>query len=380
MIFSYWPFISLASEVARPPPKMRLFSTRMLLFALGVVMLVAAVYYFLSLDQFKLNKYFYEPMKKDFVIPGVEEFQKKLETWPPTKPKAVIYLLLNPHSIMRTKDCLRRIDRYFNHRYNYPIILFVDAEVSRDVRYFLMKSSDSELFFQDVVFEIPDFVKVPSEEFMKVCPWPPHLGYRHMCRFQSSRVFSEPILQGITWYWRLDNDSELHAEIGYDLFQFMEKHNLLYGYTGITSDIEPCTLGIWETTKKYINDNNIKPIWFDRWPYLQQFYNNFEIGKIEFWKTKEVSSYLGHMDKTGGHYTKRWGDAPLHSLAVTMFMEQRQVHHFKDISYRHQDFYQGFRPASFYFKCFLVGFILALISVILFKYFVTRFETSFFDS
>lgn len=40
------------------------------------------------------------------------------------------------------------------------------------------------------------------------------------------------------------------------------------------------------------------------------------------------------------HYShhKRWGDAPIHSIAVSLFASKDQIHFFKDIGYRHSPF------------------------------------------
>ena len=34
----------------------------------------------------------------------------------------------------------------------------------------------------------------------------------------------------------------------------------------------------------------------------------------------------------------RWGDAPVHSIAVAMFLNKSEVHFFDDIGYRHDPF------------------------------------------
>lgn len=36
----------------------------------------------------------------------------------------------------------------------------------------------------------------------------------------------------------------------------------------------------------------------------------------------------------------QWGDAAVHSLAVAMYADPSQVHHFEDIGYRHDHLYQ----------------------------------------
>lgn len=45
--------------------------------------------------------------------------------------------------------------------------------------------------------------------------------------------------------------------------------------------------------------------------------------------------YFEHLDHAGGFFYERWGDAPVHSLAVAMMLPKEQVHFFNDIGYFH---------------------------------------------
>lgn len=38
---------------------------------------------------------------------------------------------------------------------------------------------------------------------------------------------------------------------------------------------------------------------------------------------------------------KRWGDAPIHSIAAALFAGKNQLHFFRDIGYRHEHFQHG---------------------------------------
>ena len=55
-----------------------------------------------------------------------------------------------------------------------------------------------------------------------------------------------------------------------------------------------------------------------------------------------LQAYFEHLDQNGGFFYERWGDAPVHSLAVLMFLNASEVHHFSDIGYRHN----RYAPAS----------------------------------
>lgn len=65
------------------------------------------------------------------------------------------------------------------------------------------------------------------------------------------------------------------------------------------------------------------------------FWSNFEIARLDFFRSDEYKAYFEALDRTGGFWNERWGDAPVHSLAAGLFLAPEQVHYFRDIGYRH---------------------------------------------
>jgi alpha 1,2-mannosyltransferase len=66
-----------------------------------------------------------------------------------------------------------------------------------------------------------------------------------------------------------------------------------------------------------------------------QFWSNFEIADMRFFRSKIYSDYFKYLDEAGGFFYERWGDAPVHSIAAAFFLPRSQVHFFHDIGYRH---------------------------------------------
>jgi alpha 1,2-mannosyltransferase len=56
------------------------------------------------------------------------------------------------------------------------------------------------------------------------------IGYRHMIRWYAIGIFDFFQQKGYTYVMRMDDDSLLHSPINYNLFEFMIKHELNYGY------------------------------------------------------------------------------------------------------------------------------------------------------
>jgi len=74
-------------------------------------------------------------------------------------------------------------------------------------------------------------------------------------------------------------------------------------------------------------------------------WSNFEIADMDFWRGEAYQAFFEHLESKGGFYYERWGDAPVHSIAASLFARRDQTHFFRDIGYKH-DFFQVCNIAS----------------------------------
>jgi len=74
------------------------------------------------------------------------------------------------------------------------------------------------------------------------------------------------------------------------------------------------------------------------------FYNNFEISALSLWTSQQYQDYIDYIDLLGGIYYHRWGDAPIKTIAVTLFLRKEETHLFTNVSYKHTT--KGFRNSG----------------------------------
>ena len=158
-----------------------------------------------------------------------------------------------------------------------------------------------------------------------------------MCRFHAKQVYDQEILVGLKYVWRLDDDSLLLTTINYDLFAFMDRHRLQYGYIYLWKlpDEVNWTKYLWEAAKLYKKTRQIESQYFDSWTEPHAFFNNFEISDLSLWTSQQYKDYIDYIDLLGGIYYYRWGDAPIKTIAVTLFLRVEDTHLFSrpNISY-----------------------------------------------
>jgi alpha 1,2-mannosyltransferase len=151
-----------------------------------------------------------------------------------------------------------------------------------------------------------------------------------MCRYNSGFFFRHPLLMKYAWYWRVEPDIDFHCTIPYDPFTFMRENGKVYGFVISLPEYFETIPTLWETTQQFCRENPsfvaknnaINFIVDDKKGLkgdfnLCHFWSNFEIASLEFWRSEPYMKYFETLDKAGGFYYERWGDAPVFSHHVT---------------------------------------------------------------
>jgi len=206
--------------------------------------------------------------------------------------------------------------------------LSIVSDLSNDTK----NKTSTVTIYRRVKFEIPAFVNASGIELNGFS-----IGYRHMCRFHAKGVYRNPILTDVDYALRLDHDSEFLSPIRYDIFEHMRRNDFVYGYVLISTANIGYLKGLREAVSSYVQNVSIvpQPNYRDwKWPNI--YYNNFEISSLKLWKSKHYEDFIEYVDRLGGIYYNRWGDAPIKTLAVFLFVPPKRVHRFTDVMYRHK--------------------------------------------
>ncbi|CAF3304200.1 unnamed protein product [Rotaria sp. Silwood2] len=113
---------------------------------------------------------------------------------------------------------------------------------------------------------------------------------------------------------RLDDDSKILGR-WFNVFDEMCRKNAVYFANNVDIDLEDQLPGTM----------NMQRVTFD-----YNYYNNFEISKVEFFRREEVRRWVDAIDSTHGIFKYRWSDAILGYLTLAVFAEQNEVLHKPD--------------------------------------------------
>ena len=192
------------------------------------------------------------------------------------------------------------------------------------------------------------------------------LSYHHMCRYYSGFFFRHSLTLKYDYYWRLDTHVKFPCHIKEDPFLFLKNKKKLYGFT-LTINEELNTMPtLWPKFKNYFNlprsnqTDNSNGLDFisknngDELKSLCVFWNNFEIASFSIFRNKDYVDYFDYLDKSGGFYYERWGDAVIHTYYALTRLKLNQIERFKDIGYGHSGRYNWPRDKAILKKCLKV--------------------------
>lgn len=289
------------------------------------------------------------------------------------KENACIFILCRESDLRSLKDTLSVFERRFNAKYSYPYVILNDKEFSAEFRQEIQKVTKSEIEYGVVPanhWGYPPWIdKKKAEKCMRKMEKEGVIyggleSYRHMCRFFSGFFFLHPLSMKYRYYWRVEPDTHLLCDVNYDVFKYMRENGKKYGFT-ITLHEYPSTIPtLWNTVQRFVHNYNTMHKPGDMWELISpsglkrfisdemftsynlcHFWSNFEIGDFSFFRDKKYQLFFEYLDKTGGFFYERWGDAPVHTIAVSLFLQKKEIHYFEDIGYMHPPFSHCPKPS-----------------------------------
>ncbi|KAI7864813.1 nucleotide-diphospho-sugar transferase [Spinellus fusiger] len=275
---------------------------------------------------------------------------------PYQREKAAFVILARNRELSGVRRSMRQIEDRFNHKFNYPYVFLNDNTFSKDFKSFTSSLTKADTFYGKIdasMWGYPDHInqtyaaECRQDYENKQVIYGGSESYRHMCRFQSGFFFQHPLLHDYEYYWRVEPDIEYFCDINYDVFKVMKDNDFKYGWTLSLTEYMATIPTLWKTVKQFMNlhpeyrvtGSDSLSAWITDDDFVRyngcHFWSNFEIGSLDFLRSERYTRYFNYLDATGGFFYERWGDAPVHSLAVALMLKKSEVHFFNDIGYKH---------------------------------------------
>lgn len=275
---------------------------------------------------------------------------------------ATLLSLVRNEEVDGMVQAMQDLERTWNSKFNYPWTFFNDVPFSEEFKRRTQAETKAECFYElipkehwDVPSWIDDELFDESAKILKEndIQYGAMKSYHQMCRWNSGLFYKHPALANTQFYWRVEPKVHFFCDVDYDVFRYMADHNKTYGFTINLYDAPQSIPTLWpETTRfiaqhpEYLHENNAmrwvtdaarRPEHNDKANGYStcHFWSNFEIADMGFWRSQAYEDYFNHLDRAGGFFYERWGDAPVHSIALGLFEDSSKIHWFRDIGYQH---------------------------------------------
>lgn len=314
----------------------------------------------LSWSNFELND-----RKVADVVEG-QSFPRDVPETPPTRENATFFSLVRNKDFPEMLSAIKSVEHKFNSVYHYDWV-FANDEPFNDL--FILQVQEmvsGTAHFVEIppqFWQYPDFIDLDkakrTRDFMRrrKVKYGDLESYRHMCRFNSGFFFKLPIMTKYKYYWRVEPGISFNCDIHQtDWFKYMRENGKKYAFVLAPLELHTTVKNFWRTTKQFIhkypqliNPNNtllfLTDDNMDNYN-MCHFWSNFEIGDMDFYRLEAYQQYFDFVDHAGGFYYSRWGDAPVHSVAVSALLLKDEVFHLTNSGYFHDPNYDCPRDAE----------------------------------
>ncbi|KAJ9119591.1 hypothetical protein QFC22_003300 [Naganishia vaughanmartiniae] len=244
------------------------------------------------------------------------------------------FITVRNSELWQIVDSMRQLEDRFNWWANYDYVFLNDEPFEEKFKTYTRKITRAHCEYgliEPSQWKQPDWI---DEEKARVA---------------REYFFRHPLLAEYDYYWRVEPDVKFFCDLDYDPFLFMMDNKKIYGWDISIYEFDQTIPTLWDAVKDFTRqhpeyvaeDNLMEFISGDGGESynLCHFWSNFEIADLNFWRSDAYMDFYTHLEKTGGFWYERWGDAPVHSIAAALFLPKSAVHYFKDIGYKHSSFH-----------------------------------------
>ncbi|KAL8965145.1 MAG: hypothetical protein Q9197_006654 [Variospora fuerteventurae] len=273
------------------------------------------------------------------------------------KANATFVTLARNSDLSEIVKSIRQIEDRFNRNYHYDWVFLNDKPFDDTFKAVTTAFTSGKTHYGEIAHEhwsFPDFIdqdkarRTREDMAQRNIIYGDSKSYRHMCRFESGFFFQHPLMKQFEWYWRVEPSIELYCDVGYDTFKWMRDHGKKYSFVLSLYEYVETIPTLWDSVKTFMKEhpehiaegNSMQFLSDDNGESYNRchFWSNFEIGNLDWLRSQAYTDFFNRLDRDGGFFYERWGDAPVHSIAAGLLLKKEEIHFFNDIAYYHVPF------------------------------------------
>ena len=270
------------------------------------------------------------------------------------RENATFLMLAQNHDIYSVLETLQVIQDRFNDKFNYDYTFLNDEPFSSDFIYLVSSYIPRGRVNFGIIpkkhWSYPSHINTTRCAEVRAnfadIPYGDSESYRHMCRYYSGFFYKHEMVRQYQYYWRIEPDNKLYCDVDEDLFKTMRQKNKKYGFAIALFEYSETIPTLWPHVIKYIQERQLQPELLPmltnafNWYNLCHFWSNFEIANLDVFNDPQYENFFQYLDSVGGFYYERWGDAPVHTMAMMILLSKKDLYWFENIGYTHPPYVQ----------------------------------------
>ncbi|RCK59143.1 putative mannosyltransferase MNT3 [Candida viswanathii] len=279
------------------------------------------------------------------------------------RENATMLMLCRNFEVYSVRETLQNIQDRFNNKFNYDYTFLNNEPFTSEFIYLVSTLvSGGRLNFGLIPqshWSYPPHINVTQVDIVRQLPidvpyWSSE-SYRHMCRYYSGFFYKHEYVRQYRYYWRIEPGIKIYCDIADDVFRLMRQQDKKYGFVISLFEYSETIPGLWHAVRDYVESRGLRerellPMLLNEknWYNLCHFWSNFEIASLDVFDNPQYEDLFGFLDERGGFYYERWGDAPVHSIGVALFLKKLEIHFFENVGYYHMPYLQCPQDTTMY--------------------------------
>lgn len=294
-------------------------------------------------------------------VSKVEVFNEGIASNEVQRENATLFSLVRNTEMYGMMSSIAQLEKRFNRNFNYDWIFMNDVPFTKEFKGNISNAVSGRAIFVEIPGKYWDVPEEIDHNKMLVSMdglgqenvlYGRKLSYRQMCRFNSGFFYRMPIMDHYRYYWRVEPYVKFYCDIPDDPFKIMRTEDYTYGFTLSLLEDRRTIRQLWTTSLEFFemehpeyvakrNSLNFINLNADSHQYENRTYNlchywtNFEIADLDFFRSKRYQDYFNYLDHTGNFFYQRWGDAPVHTIALSYMLPFSKIHFFENTGYYH---------------------------------------------
>lgn len=263
---------------------------------------------------------------------------------------ALVLHLNKRQDVLQVLGTITSYEQRFNRRYNYDWVIVTTRSIDTSYREAMVNcvGPGTAVRFIELKYQRP-FVGYPGQidrtkarNARKQLKLPksralvnPILA-RHFTRFFTGNFYNlDNLWNNYDYYWKVPLDSRLQCDVTFDVFKFMQRRGIKYGWLSMEQDLQMLHPTLMTHVKSYFDlkeDDTRLQLLFPFGDQSCNFNPDSELVDVSFFRSQAYQDFFNYIDALNGFYYETWRESHIKTIATSLLLDSKEIHYFDNLA------------------------------------------------